>query len=252
MSTNGPAAAAGHNLHGAPDIPDFTTWPTFPFYGDLHVKELEAPVEIEPARHGEAGGDCRSCLTPDDAFVWVGDEWRVKGMDRPSGLPIVLLLESRSHLDLGDLPDALAAELGLMIVRLERAIRSLPGVGRVHVSRWGDGAAHLHVWFLARPYGRLQLRGTFLSLWDDLLPPLPERQWRENLALVASWLAESGGRAIAEPPPIDWRSPATLDEPGTSQVMGSTGASLFDSDELYGAAPSPAGSDAFDPDATQR
>jgi hypothetical protein len=123
---------------------------------------------------------------------------------------MVLILESRSHLDLGDLPNMLAAELGVMTVRLERAIRSLDDVGRVHVNRWGDGSAHLHLWFLARPYGRLQLRGTFLSLWDEILPPIPEYQWRENLALVAAWLAEFGGRPLAEPPRIDWKSPATL------------------------------------------
>ncbi|MGC9667012.1 hypothetical protein ACNTMW_10720 [Planosporangium sp. 12N6] len=123
---------------------------------------------------------------------------------------MVLILESRSHLDLGDLPNMLAAELGVMTVRLERAVRSLDGVARVHVNRWGDGAAHLHLWFLARPYGHLQLRGTFLSLWDEILPPIPEHQWRENLALVAAWLAEFGGRPLAEPPRIDWKAPATL------------------------------------------
>ena len=131
-------------------------------------------------------------------------------MDRPTGLPMVLILECRSHLDLGDLTNLLAAELGVMTVRLERAIRSLDGVARVHVNRWGDGAAHLHMWFLARPYGRLQLRGTFLSLWDDILPVIPEHQWRENLALVAAWLAEFGGKAIAEPAHIQWESPSTF------------------------------------------
>jgi hypothetical protein len=121
---------------------------------------------------------------------------------------MVLILESRSHLDLGDLPNMLAAELGVMTVRLERAVRSLDGVARVHVNRWGDGSAHLHLWFLARPYGRLQLRGAFLSLWDEILPPIAEHQWRENLALVAAWLAEFGGRPLAEPPRIDWKAPA--------------------------------------------
>lgn len=132
-------------------------------------------------------------------------------MDRPSGLPMVLILESRSHLDLGDLPNMLAAELGVMTVRLERAIRSLDGVARVHVNRWGDGAAHLHVWFMARPYGRLQLRGTFLTLWEEILPPIPEEQWRENLALIAAWLAEFGGQPLAQPPRIDWKAPASLE-----------------------------------------
>ncbi|MCG5446639.1 hypothetical protein NIE79_005339 [Micromonospora sp. NIE79] len=123
---------------------------------------------------------------------------------------MVLILESRTHLDLGDLPNLLAAELGVMTVRLERAIRSLDGVARVHVNRWGDGSAHLHMWFLARPYGLLQLRGTFLSLWDSILPPISEAQWRENLALVAAWLAEFGGRPLAEPPRIQWQAPSSL------------------------------------------
>ncbi|GIJ33751.1 hypothetical protein Vse01_28990 [Micromonospora sediminimaris] len=193
-----------------PSIPDFTQWPSFPFEGDLRVKPLADPVPVEPPRKGEAHRECTACLAPDEAYIWVGERWRVRAMDRPTGLPMVLILESRSHLDLGDLPNLLAAELGVMTVRLERAIRSLDGVARVHVNRWGDGSAHLHMWFLARPYGRLQLRGTFLSLWDSILPPISEEQWRENLALVAAWLAEFGGRPLAEPPRIQWQAPSSL------------------------------------------
>jgi hypothetical protein len=190
--------------------PAFTSWPTFPFEGELRVKKLDDPVDVEPSRHGEDPAECTACCAPDSAYVWVSERWRVRSLDQPTGLPMVLILESRSHLDLGDLPNMLAAELGVLTVRLERAIRSLDGVARVHVNRWGDGSAHLHVWFLARPYGRLQLRGTFLSLWDDILPRIPESQWRDNLALVAEWLAEFGGRALAEPPRIDWKAPAVF------------------------------------------
>jgi hypothetical protein len=198
-------------------LPDFTRWPSFPFEGDMRIKRLAAPVAAEPPRSGEDASDCVACNTPDDAYIWVSERWRVRAMDRPTGLPMVLILECRSHLDLGDLPNLLAAELGVMTVRLERAIRSLDGVARVHVNRWGDGSAHLHMWFLARPYGRLQLRGTFLSLWDDILPVIPEQQWRENLALVAAWLAEFGGNANAEPPHIQWQSPSRIvDEPVAS------------------------------------
>jgi hypothetical protein len=191
-------------------LPAFTYWPTFPFEGDIRVKRLLDPVEIEPPRHGDNPAECRACAAPDEAYIWVSERWRVRSLDEPTGLPAVLILESRSHLDLGDLPNMLAAELGVMTVRLERAIRSLDGVARVHVNRWGDGAAHLHLWFLARPYGRLQLQGTFLAMWDDILPRIPEHQWQENLALVAAWLAEFGGKALAEPPRIDWQAPATL------------------------------------------
>jgi diadenosine tetraphosphate (Ap4A) HIT family hydrolase len=193
-------------------LPDFTAWPSFPFEGDLRIKQIQDPVEVEPPRTGEDPNDCTSCAAPDDAYIYVNERWRVRAMDRPTGLPMVLILESRSHLDLGDLPNMLAAELGVMTVRLERAVRSLDGVARVHVNRWGDGSAHLHLWFLARPEGRVQLRGMFLSLWDDILPPIPEEQWRENLALVAAWLAEFGGTPLAQPPRIEWKAPAKLSE----------------------------------------
>jgi hypothetical protein len=205
-------------------LPDFVSWPSFPFEGDLRIKPLEPIADDEPPRQGEDAGSCLACSAPDEAYIWVSERWRVRAMDRPTGLPMVLILESRSHLDLGDLPNLLAAELGVMTVRLERAIRSLDGVARVHVNRWGDGSAHLHLWFLARPVGRLQLRGTFLSLWDEILPPISEPQWRENLALVAAWLAEFGGRPLAEPPRIEWQAPATLlsqSEAAAAEAAGS-------------------------------
>ncbi|HEU4423867.1 MAG TPA: hypothetical protein VFR67_15150 [Pilimelia sp.] len=229
-------------------MPDFVNWPSFPFEGDLRVKALDNPVAAEPPRKGEDDTECVACNAPDEAYIWVSERWRVRAMDRPTGLPMVLILESRSHLDLGDLPNLLAAELGVMTVRLEKAIRSLDGVARVHVNRWGDGSAHLHVWFLARPVGYLQLRGTFLSLWDDILPPIPESQWRESLALVAAWLAEFGGRPLAEPPRIDWKAPSRFDpqpvplnpetDPDDAPTVGDAAGST---DPKPAAAPKPAG-----------
>jgi hypothetical protein len=183
----------------------------------MRVRKLDPPVAKEPERHGEDPEQCATCRAPDSEYIWVANRWRVRSLERPSGLPVVVILESRSHLDLGDLPNLLAAELGVMTVRLERAIRSLEDVARVHVNRWGDGSAHLHLWFLARPAGRLQLRGTFLSLWDDILPPISEQRWRENLALVAAWLGDFGGKVIAEPPSMDWQSPSTLETPDLSR-----------------------------------
>lgn len=192
-------------------LPAFTTWDTFPFEGDMKVRQLEAPVADEPARKGEEIADCKACQAPDDAYIWVSERWRVRSMDRPTGLPMILILEPRSHLDLGDLSNLLAGELGVMTVRVERAIRSLDGVARVHVNRWGDGAAHLHLWFMARPRGQLQLRGSFLPMWDDILPPVPEPQWRENLALIAAWLEDFGGTAVAQPPKIEWLAPSRFE-----------------------------------------
>jgi hypothetical protein len=218
-------------------LPAFTTWSSFPFEGDLRVKKLDDPVAVEPPRKGEDANDCAKCHAPDEAYIWANENWRVRSMDQPSGLPMVLILETRSHLDLGDLPNMLAAELGVMTVRLERAVRSLDGVARVHVNRWGDGSAHLHLWFMARPYGRLQLRGSFLSMWDEILPPAAESTWREDLAMIAAWLAEFGGQALAQPPRIEWKAPAKfgpdplpsvalagLDDAATTENGGSSAA----------------------------
>ena len=207
--------------HDSPSLPEFVSWPTFPFEGNFSVRRLDDLAAEEPPRQGEDPDTCVACSAEDSTYIWVADRWRVRALDRPSGLPMVLILESRSHLDLGDLPNLLAAELGVMTVRLERAIRSLEGVARVHVNRWGDGSAHLHLWFLARPHGRLQLRGTFLSLWDEILPPVDETTWRTNLAMVAAWLAEFGGKAFVDAPRIDWQSPSVL---GDNAGSGSPGA----------------------------
>lgn len=207
----------------------------------MRVRPLEPPVAEEPPRDGEDPDTCTTCQKPDDQYIWVSDRWRVGAPSKPSGLPAVVILESRSHLDLGDLPNLLAAELGVMTVRLERAIRSLDGVGRVHVNRWGDGGAHLHVWFHARPYGRLQFRGTFLSLWSDIVPPLPQEQWRENLALIAAWLGEFGGRVMIDPPRIDWQPLPELDTGPLVTAEGETTTDATASPES--AVPAPSGSE---------
>ncbi len=80
------------------------------------------------------------------------------------------MLEPRAHFaEPGDLPDELAAELGVLLARIERAIRSIGEIGRVHVCRWGDGGEHLHWWFMARPARTPQLIGSFAAIWDDIL-----------------------------------------------------------------------------------
>ena len=107
----------------------------------------------------------------------------------PTGLPVVLLLESREHYaEPGDLTDELAAELGVLLARIERAVREIDGVGRAHVCRWGDGGEHLHWWFMARPARFPQLIGSFAAVWDEILPPVPEDVWKANLGVVVSAL----------------------------------------------------------------
>jgi hypothetical protein len=42
---------------------------------------------------------------------------------------------------------------------------------------------------MARPARIPQLVGSFAAIWDDVLPPLPEAIWRENLAAVKAALS---------------------------------------------------------------
>jgi diadenosine tetraphosphate (Ap4A) HIT family hydrolase len=170
-------------------MPRTDEWDTFPFDGDLRPRPLAPPVDHEEPRRGEGGVDCDRCAASDDGYLWTSERWRVRGLG-PSGLPAIVMLEPREHYgDPGDLPDELAAELGVLLARIERAVRAIGGVGRVHVCRWGDGSEHLHWWFMARPARIPQLIGSFAAIWDDVLPPLPEEIWRENLAIVARELA---------------------------------------------------------------
>jgi diadenosine tetraphosphate (Ap4A) HIT family hydrolase len=179
--------------HGALRTPPVEEWETWPFDGDVRPRALAPPEERERPRHGEGGVDCFRCEHGDEGALWSDETWIVRSFDKPSGLPLVLLLEPREHYgEPGDLPDDLAAALGLMLARIERAVRSVGEIGRVHVCRWGDGSEHLHWWFLARPARIPQLIGSFAAIWDDILPPTPEDVWRENLAAVRRALEETG------------------------------------------------------------
>jgi len=166
-------------------MPPVGEWETFPFDGDMRPRALKPPIDLEVPRTGAGGIDCRACSRPDSDYVWTNRRWRLIATPKPTGLPLIVLMEPREHFgDPGDLPDDLAAELGTMLVRVERAVRRVEGVGRVHVCRWGDGSEHLHWWFMARPARIPQLIGSFAAIWDDILPPVPKAIWRDNLAIV--------------------------------------------------------------------
>jgi diadenosine tetraphosphate (Ap4A) HIT family hydrolase len=103
------------------------------------------------------------------------------------------MLHPRDHYDLADLPDELAAELGVLTTHLSRHVEALPNITRAHVYRVGDGGAHLHVWFFARPEGQAQLYGSWLPVWDDLLPEYPADIAETDAAIVADALVASYG-----------------------------------------------------------
>jgi diadenosine tetraphosphate (Ap4A) HIT family hydrolase len=169
--------------------PPVEEWDTWPFVGAVQPRTLEPPVDQEKPRHGEGGVDCRRCANGDSEYVWTNERWRLFNFPRPAGLPVIVLLEPRDHYEEpADLPDELAADLGVLISRLDHAICSVDGVARVHVLRYGEGGAHLHWWFMGRPARMEQLRSSFAAVWDDVLPPTPDDVWQENIRLVVAAL----------------------------------------------------------------
>ncbi|MGE5830631.1 MAG: hypothetical protein ACM30G_20025 [Micromonosporaceae bacterium] len=180
-----------------------TGWDISPFEPDrLRVAPLRPPVLPEPPRHGEDPADCRACRNRDEG-LWFDDRWRLARI-AGVGAPLVLMLYPRDHYDLADLPDERAAELGRLTTHIVRHVQALPHIARAHVYRIGDGGAHLHVWFFARPEGQAQLYGSWLVVWDDLLPEYPAEVAQADAVIVADALVASyGGR----------RSPATEPSP---------------------------------------
>ncbi|MFB7944761.1 hypothetical protein ACFC6L_07535 [Kitasatospora phosalacinea] len=174
-----------------------TSWDISPFEPEgLRVSPLRPPVLPEPPRHGEDPADCGICRDRDEG-LWFTDHWRL-GQVTGVGVPLALMLYPRDHYDLAELPDELAAEMGVLTVHIARQVQARPHVARAHVYRLGDGAAHLHLWFFARPEGQGQLFGSWLPVWDDLLPEYPAEAARADAVAVADALVASyGGRRTA-------------------------------------------------------
>lgn len=187
---------------GRPALPEAAGWEIFPWEcvdGALAAKALLPPASEQP-RQGEGGRPCPSCGVADELVVWEDEHWRLIHLGKPTGLPVALLLNTREHMDFGQLPDDLASEHGRISNRLVRIVESLEGVGRCHVYRYGDGSAHSHTWFVARPADQPSIRGSWTIEWDDLLPPVPAQLWRADLHVIATKLANWGGVVRVEAP----------------------------------------------------
>jgi len=166
--------------------------PWFPFEGDVRVKALQPRQVPEPDRKAISAQDCGACAKDDSEYIWTDQNWRLRGYGEPSAIAGIVLLEARGHHDsFADLPPELLAELGPLTARIETALLTLRAVARVHVARWGDGTAHFHLWFFPRPLGQLQLRGSMLPVWLDVLPPLPEGDQLSALTWIVAALEAS-------------------------------------------------------------
>ena len=171
--------------------------PFVPFEGEVRVVPLADPLIPEPPRNGEpGGGDCYRCVNPDANVIWHDDRWDIRTGFEPIGLPMMAGLAPRQHMTLHTLTPEVVASLGEVVQRLALAIGRIDGVARTHFSRWGDGSEHFHMWFLARPLGMMQLRGAMIAVWNDMLPPIPDEEFRTNMHTVAAAMAEGGGQAV--------------------------------------------------------
>ncbi len=85
--------------------PPLDEWETFPFDGEIRVRPLRPPGD-EPPRAGEDPDDCWRCNRGDSDALWSDERWLLTPLEKPSGLPVIVILEPRAHCDLGDLPGA--------------------------------------------------------------------------------------------------------------------------------------------------
>jgi len=190
-------AATGPDGRLAVAVEEMPGWDIFPFEIDsLRMKPLQPLADEEPARSGEDPAECSCAGEPDPALdereVWSNERW-VLHLDAHSRLPIGLNLGPREHCDLPTVPDHLAGEMGTLIVAVSAAVEALPGVGRVQLAKYGDGGAHLHLFFFGRPARMLQLRGSPLLDWEENLPPVPLEVHRANAEAVAERLVATVG-----------------------------------------------------------
>lgn len=159
---------------------------TLPYNEPLNVRALGEPVIPEPPRRGEPGGDpCGICAGATTSAVWSNANW---SLHPPVGGSLLgaVWLATRAHVDsFQDLPEAVVQEFGRVVANVERGILSLGGIGRVHLYRWGDGAAHFHVWMIPRPLGMIEASGMMLPLWEDVLPNVTDEELRAAAERVA-------------------------------------------------------------------
>ena len=175
---------------GRPPLGSMAEWEVFPFEREgLVPKPIGERVVPEPdrSRPAEQCGTCKA-LAREDLVLHTGQRLAVI---RPGGTSLMFVanITSQQHERLDDLDDDADAELGRLVARTYRALKALPGVGNVQVSKWENGGGHLSVNVLARPLGVLELRGSNLPIWADMLPNIPQAEYDARAEVVRAALA---------------------------------------------------------------
>ena len=98
----------------------------------------------------------------------------------------------RDHLDLGDLSDGMAAELGVLAVRVTRAVEALDRSAGCTCtsSATAERTCTRSCW----PAGRDAPAARFLNLalWEEMLPRVPAEEAAAVLAVAVEALADLG------------------------------------------------------------
>ncbi|MGI8524222.1 MAG: hypothetical protein ACR2K3_13090 [Nocardioides sp.] len=191
------AAATDGDDRLAVAVEEMPGWDIFPFEIDsLRIKPLQPLADEEPPRGGEDPATCWCASEPDPGFleqrVWGNGRWWLT-LNTDMKLPIAMNLVPAHHCDLTDVPDGLADEMGRIIVVVSAAVEALPSVGRVQIAKYGDGGAHLHLFFFGRPARMLQLRGSPMLDWEENLPAVPLEVLRANAEFVAERVVDRIG-----------------------------------------------------------
>jgi hypothetical protein len=165
-------------------------WEVFPFEADgLHARPLTEYADPEPDRAKDQAA-CRTCqaLEHESQVLHTGDTLAVI---RPgaTSLPFVANVVTRHHVLLDDLDDDGHVELGRLVARTYAAVQALEGVGNVHITKWENGSGHFSMNVMARPRGVLQLRGSNLPIWADMLPDIPQDEYDSRADVVRAALA---------------------------------------------------------------
>ena len=163
-------------------------WESFPFDGEMRPRRSRRRRRREAApRRGRP--DCWACAGADEDYIWTTSAGGCirSTPERAAGRPAPRAARAPRR------PDACRTSWlpswASLIARIERAVRAVDGIGRVHVGRWGEGSSTCTggSWpARAACPAREQLR-------RDLgrRPPAgPEAQWRADLEAVAAALGE--------------------------------------------------------------
>lgn len=170
------------NAHAAAD-PDgrlplgaMADWEVFPFEAEsLRARPLTEYAVPEPDRR-RPPEECKVCRAVEGGALGTWGRFVLVRTARTT-LAFNATVATSDHLGLDDLPPEDHADLGRALGASYAAIKALPEVGNVHLNKWENGAGHLAFNLYARPIGVLQLRGSNLPIWADMLPAIAEDEF---------------------------------------------------------------------------